>query len=151
MCCLLFQSRRASACTCTQNRAWGELLPLSRAFLSTQSPMMAPSSSTDPATTKPYTAVRSKLFPYNSTRNTATAKFHMRSPCRTKQQQGQFISEKLDMIMGCQYFYISIIIHWILSCFPAHISGNTGFFLLLLFLNKWIFHQKIKCPTDLFA
>lgn len=56
------------------------LLPLSLGFRSTQSPMMAPSSSTEPATTSPYTAVSSRLFPYNSTRKMATAKFHIRSP-----------------------------------------------------------------------
>lgn len=55
-------------------------LPLSLGFLSTQSPMMAPSRSTEPATTSPYTAVSSRLFPYSSTRKTATAKFHIRSP-----------------------------------------------------------------------
>lgn len=56
------------------------VVPLSLGFLSTQSPMMAPSSSTEPATTSPYTAVSSRLLPYSSTRNTATAKFHIRSP-----------------------------------------------------------------------
>lgn len=111
----------------------GEFSPLSRAFLSTQSPMMAPSNSTDPATTRPYTAVRSKLFPYNSTRNTATAKFHMRSPCRTNQQRCQFIKLP-EMSKNTDIQKISPILlylHW-----------RPLFHTLLLFLNNNYFLNK---------
>ena len=58
-------------------------LPLFLGLRSTQSPIKAPSRSTDPATTNPNTAVNSRLRPYSSIRNTEIAKCHMRSPCLT--------------------------------------------------------------------
>lgn len=55
-------------------------IPLFLGLRSTQSPIKAPRRSTDPATTKPNTAVNSRLRPYSSIRNTEIAKCHMRSP-----------------------------------------------------------------------
>lgn len=62
-------------------------IPLFLGLRSTQSPIKAPSRSTDPATTNPNTAVNSRLRPYSSIRNTEIAKCHMRSPYLTQHKR----------------------------------------------------------------
>lgn len=73
--------------------------PLSLAFLSTQSPMIAPRTRTDPATTSPQTAVRRRLFPQSSTRNTDTAKCHIRSPLN-KQRREKILMKHFQFLVN---------------------------------------------------
>lgn len=71
---------KAAVVYISANPLW---IPLFLGLRSTQSPIKAPSRSTEPATTSPNTAVSSRLRPYSSIRNTEMAKCHIRSPCET--------------------------------------------------------------------
>lgn len=70
---------------------WRMRVPLFLGLRSTQSPIMAPRSSTEPATTKPNTAVSSRFRPYSSIRKTEIAKCHIRSPYRNDKHSSELV------------------------------------------------------------
>lgn len=64
------------------NMSQVRVLPLFLGFFSIQSPIKTPNINTYPATTKPNTADKSRLCPYNSIRKIDMAKCHIWSPCK---------------------------------------------------------------------
>lgn len=105
---------------------WNCCTPLFLGLRSTQSPIKAPSRSTDPATTNPNTAVNSKLRPYSSIRKTEIAKCHMRSPCLIKHTRLSLCVLLQDT--GYSKTTLPLFMFWcLIYCIAPVSSGNDSY------------------------